>query len=153
MPLSKDLREFLALLNSNEVEYLVVGAFAVAYHGYPRYTGDLDLLVRASEQNAERLLRALSEFGFGALGITKEDLLSAGNVIQLGVQPNRIDILSSISGVGFDDAWATRQEGSLDGLAVKFIGRDALIRNKRATGRAKDQGDAEELNKRTPPGV
>jgi len=151
MPLSKDLREFVALLNSNEVEYLVVGAFAVAYHGYPRYTGDLDLLVRASEQNAERLLRALSEFGFGALGITKEDLLSPDKVVQLGVQPNRIDILSSISGVGFDDAWATRQEGNLDGLLVKFIGRDALIQNKRATGRAKDQGDAEELSKRPPP--
>lgn len=103
---------------------------------------------RPSEQNAERLLKALSEFGFGAVGITKEDLLSPDKVIQLGVQPNRIDILSSISGVGFDDAWASRQAGNLDGLLVKFIGRDALIQNKRATGRAKDQGDAEELNKR-----
>ena len=102
---------------------------------------------RPSEQNAERLLKALSEFGFGAVGI-KEDLLSPDKVIQLGVQPNRIDILSSISGVGFDDAWASRQEGNLDGLLVKFIGRDALIQNKHATGRAKDQGDAEELNKR-----
>ncbi len=152
MPLSKELSEFVALLNSNEVEYLVFGPFTVAYHGYPRYTGDLDLLVRASEQNAERLLRALSEFGFGALGITKGDLLSPDNVIQLGVQPNWIDIVSSISGVGFDDAWATRQEGNLDGLLVKFIGRDALIQNKRATGRARDQGDAEELSKRRDPG-
>ena len=147
MPLSRELREFVALLGSKKAEYLVIGAFAVAYHGYPRYSGDLDLLVRSSEQNAERLLMALREFGFGAVGI-KEDLLSPDKVIQLGVQPNRIDILSSISGVGFDDAWATRQAGNLDGLLVKFIGRDALIQNKHATGRAKDQGDAEELNKR-----
>lgn len=148
MPLSKDLREFLALLNSNEVEYLVVGAFAVAYHGYPRYTADLDVLVLSSEKNVQRVLKSLEEFGFGTVGISKEDLLSPYGVIQLGVKPNRIDILSSISGVTFEDAWATRQEGDLEGLPVKFIGRDALIRNKRATGRAKDQGDAEELSKR-----
>jgi hypothetical protein len=106
MPLSKDLREFIALLNSNEVEYLIVGAFAVAYHGYPRYTADLDVLIRSSEQNAHRVLKSLNEFGFGALGISKEDLLSSDRVIQLGVKPNRIDILSSISGISFDDAWA-----------------------------------------------
>jgi hypothetical protein len=152
MPLSKDLREFVALLNSNEVEYLVVGAFAVAYHGFPRYTADLDILVRSSEQNVERVLKTLGEFGFGSIGISKEDLLSSDSVIQLGVKPNRIDILSSISGITFDEAWATRQEADLDGLRANFIGRDALIQNKLATGRARDQGDAEELRKRTPPG-
>jgi hypothetical protein len=151
MPLSKDLREFIALLNSNEVECLIVGAFAVAYHGYPRYTADLDVLIRSSEQNAHRVLKSLNEFGFGALGISKEDLLSSDRVIQLGVKPNRIDILSSISGISFDEAWATHLEGSLEGLPAKFIGRDALIRNKRATGRAKDRGDAEELKKRSFP--
>jgi hypothetical protein len=150
MPLSKDLREFVALLNSNEVEYLVVGAFAVAYYGYPRYTGDLDLLVRASEQNAPRILKTLLQFRFGALEIAEEDLLSPGKVIQLGVQPNRIDILSSISGVSFEEAWASRQEGILDGLPTNFIGRGALIKNKRATGRSKDLGDAEELSKSSP---
>ena len=150
MPLSKDLREFVALLNSNEVEYLVVGAFAVAYYGYPRYTGDLDLLVRASEQNAPRILKTLLGFGFGALEITEEDLLSPGKVIQLGVQPNRIDILSSISGVSFEEAWGSRQEGTLDGLPTNFIGRGALIKNKRATCRSKDLGDAEELSKNSP---
>lgn len=148
MPLSKDLREFLALLNSNEVEYLIVGAFAVAYYGYPRYTGDLDLLVRSSEQNAERVLRALAQFGFGDVGITKEDLIADDRIIQLGVQPNRVDILSSITGVSFDDAWASRIQGNLDGLAAHFIGRDALIRNKKAAGRAKDLADVEQLSKR-----
>jgi hypothetical protein len=87
MPLSKDLREFLALLNSNEVEYLVVGAFAVAFHGYPRYNADFDILIRPSEPNIQRVLTTLSEFGFGAVGISKEDLLSSYDVIQLGVQP------------------------------------------------------------------
>ena len=148
MPLNKDLREFIALLNSNEVEYLVVGAFAVAYYGYPRYTGDLDLFFRASEQNVRRILSALAEFGFGSLDIRAEDLLSAGNVIQLGVNPNRIDLLNSISGVSFEDAWAARQAGQLDGVTTHFIGWHALIRNKLSTGRSKDLGDADELKKR-----
>lgn len=148
MPLSKDLREFIASLNSNAVEYLVVGAFAVAYHGYPRYTGDLDILIRPNEPNAQRLLRALAEFGFRGIGIGVEDLASPGKVVQLGVSPNRIDILSSISGVSFDDAWASRRAADIEGLAVQFIGRDELIRNKESTGRAKDLGDAEELRKR-----
>lgn len=149
MPLNKDLREFVALLNSNEVEYLVVGAFAVAYYGYPRYTGDLDLLYRASEQNVQRILKVLTEFGFGSLSIRAEDLLCAGKVIQLGVNPNRIDLLNSISGVSFEDAWADRQDGNLDGVATQFIGWRALIRNKQSTGRSKDLGDVDELKKRT----
>ena len=95
--------------------------------------GDLDLLVRSSEQNVPRILKALEEFGFGAVGITEEDLLSPGKVIQLGVQPNRIDILSSISGISFDEAWASRQDSSLEGIPTHFIGLEALIRNKRTT--------------------
>jgi hypothetical protein len=105
MPLNKDLREFIELLNLNEVEYLVVGAFAVAFHGFPRYTGDLDLLVRPTGENADRVLRTLSQFGFGNAGIKAADFQSPGMVIQLGVQPNRIDLLTAISGVGFDEAW------------------------------------------------
>ncbi len=104
MPLSKDLREFIALVNSNEVEYLVVGAFAVAYHGWPRYTSHLDVLVRPSEANANRLLIALSQFGFDTTGIGTEDFLSPDNAIQLGIRPNRVDILTSISGLSFDEA-------------------------------------------------
>jgi len=149
MPLNKDWREFLELLNSNGVEYLVVGAFAVAFHGFPRYTADLDLLLRPTAENADRFLRALSEFGFGKAGILAADLCSPGMVIQLGVKPNRTDLLTSLSGVGFEEAWETRTEAELEGIATRFIGRVALLRNKEQTGRAKDLGDAEELRKRT----
>jgi len=148
MPLNKDWREFLELLNSNEVEYLVVGAFAVAFHGFPRYTADLDLLVRPTDENANRVLRALSEFGFGQMGIQAADLRTPGTVVQLGVTPNRIDLLTAISRVSFEEAWAGRCEVELDGIATHFIGRAALLRNKERTGRARDLGDAEELRKR-----
>jgi hypothetical protein len=148
MPLNKDLREFLGLLNSNGVEYLVVGAFAVAFHGFPRYTGDLDLLVRPTADNADRIMRVLSQFGFGNVEIRAADFQSSGMVIQLGVKPNRIDLLTAISGVSFEDAWATRSEAELEGVATQFIGRTALLRNKESTGRAKDLGDAEELRRR-----
>ncbi|HXM44118.1 MAG TPA: hypothetical protein VN924_22980 [Bryobacteraceae bacterium] len=149
MPLSKDLREFVELLNSNGVEYLVVGGFAVSYHGFARYTGDIDFLVRPSEENSHRVLATLAQFGFGRVGIQAEDFQSTGKVVQLGVPPNRIDILTSISGVSFEDAWDSRTAGMLDGLATQFIGREALIHNKESTGRAKDLGDADELRKRS----
>jgi len=94
MPLSKDLREFVELLNSNGVEYLVVGGFAVSYHGFARYTGDIDFLVRPSEENSRRVLAALAQFGFGSAGIQAEDIRSPDKVLQLGVPHSRIDILS-----------------------------------------------------------
>ena len=149
MPLSKDLREFIELLNAHEVEYLVVGAFAVAYHGLPRYTGDLDILVRPAPDNAARVLDVLTEFGFGGIGVEAADLLAGDTVVQLGVEPNRIDLLTSLTGLTFDEAWSSRAEHVLDGIRVPFIGRDALIRNKEATGRARDLADAEELRRRT----
>lgn len=148
MPLNSDLREFIALLNSNEVEYLVVGAFAVSFHGYPRYTGDLDLLVRPAPENAGRILRAISEFGFESLQVTEADLQTPGFVLQLGISPNRIDLLTTISGVTFEEAWTTRCNADIDGIATHYIGRNELIRNKESTGRARDLGDAEELRKR-----
>lgn len=147
MPLSKELREFVECLNSNGVEYLVVGALAVSWHGYPRYSADVDFLVRPSHANAERLLKAIRQFGFGSLDISTDDLEAPGKVIQLGHEPNRIDLMTSITGVPFDDAWQTRSSGHLDGISVNFIGRAALIRNKESTGRAKDRIDAGELRK------
>jgi len=149
MPLTSDLREFIASLNSNAVEYLIVGAFAVSFHGYPRYTGDLDIFIRPTPENADRVLRAISEFGFGSLKVAKEDLQNPDLVVQLGRSPVRIDLLTSISGVAFDEAWAGRCDATIDGLRTQYIGRDELIRNKEATGRARDLGDAEELRKRT----
>jgi hypothetical protein len=150
MPLSKDLREFVECLNSNGVEYLVVGALAVSWHGFPRYSADVDFLVRPSRANAERLLSALRQFGFGSLDISMDDLTASGKVIQLGYEPNRIDLMTSITGVAFDDAWETRSPGALDGIPVHFIGRAALLRNKESTGRAKDRIDAAELRKQDP---
>ncbi len=147
MLLSKDLREFIKCLNSNGVDYLVVGALAVSWHGFPRYSADIDLFLRASPQNADRILTALREFGFGNLSLTVNDLLTPAQVIQLGYEPNRIDLLTSISGVDFEDAWQSRVGGHLDGIPVHFIGLDALLRNKEASGRGKDRIDAEELRK------
>ena len=106
-------------------------------------------MVRASEENSRRVVAALDAFGFGSVGIQAEDFQSPDKVVQLGVPPNRIDIITSITGVSFEDAWESRTPGVLDGVATQFIGREALIRNKESTGRAKDLGDAEELRKRS----
>ena len=102
MPLSRDLREFIECLNSNEVEYLAAGALAVSWHGFPRYSADIDFLIRPSKANAERALRAIAQFGFGSLGISTADLTAPGKVIQLGLEPNRIDLMTSVTGVTFD---------------------------------------------------
>ena len=145
MKLTKDLREFIELLNSHHVEYLLVGGHAVAYHGHPRYTGDIDFLVRPSQENTRRLLIVLDEFGFGDLGITLEDLSTEGKVVQLGMPPNRIDLITAITGVSFDQAWAGRVAAHLDGLPVSVLGRNELLANKRSSGRTKDLADLEEL--------
>jgi hypothetical protein len=145
MPLPEDWRAFIESLNSNGVEYVIVGAVALAYHGFPRYTGDLDVLIRNSPENAKRLESALAAFGFAALGLKAADFAEAYRVIQLGVPPNRIDLLTSITGVSFDDAWADRVEADVEGTPVNFISRQALIRNKRLTGRAQDKADLEAL--------
>jgi hypothetical protein len=129
------------LLNSHRVEYLVVGAWAVAFHGRPRYTGDVDIFLRRDPANATRMMQVIEAFGFGATGLTQADFLKANCVVQLGVEPNRIDLLTGISGVEFAEAWMARVTASLAGLEVHFISRDLLIRNKRAAGRDKDLGD------------
>jgi hypothetical protein len=118
MRISKDLYEFIALLNSNHVEYLIVGAFAVAWHGYPRYTGDLDILVRPDKQNSERVISTLEQFGFASLGLEADTFEADGAIVQLGVQPNRIDLLTSITGVSFEEAWNARVNGVLDDIRV-----------------------------------
>jgi hypothetical protein len=143
--LQSDLREFIALLNSHKVEFVVVGGHAVAFHGHPRYTGDIDFFVRTTPVNVERVLRVLDDFGFGNLGITTQDLLQPGQVVQLGRPPNRIDILTSISGVDFEEAWQSRVPTVLDDQPVGFLGFAELLRNKQASGRKKDLGDAEKL--------
>jgi hypothetical protein len=145
MNLEKDLREFVELLNALNVHYLVVGAFAVAYYGYPRFTADLDLFVERSHENAERLIQVIEKFGFGDLNLTADDFLHEDQVIQLGVSPNRIDLLTFISAVDFQEAWATRQQGEFQGLSVPIISKEMLKRNKAASGRSQDLLDLERL--------
>lgn len=145
MPLPKDLKEFIESLNSHRVEYLIVGAHALSHYGFPRYTGDLDVLIRMSAENAAKLEQVLIQFSFASLGLRAKDFLTPEQVIQLGVPPNRIDLLTSITGVPFDEAWAGRVSGSLQGTPVMYIGRDAFIKNKRATGRTRDKADLEAL--------
>jgi len=145
MDLEKDLREFVELLNALNVRYVVVGAFAVAYHGYPRYTGDIDLFVESSEENAERLVQVIERFGFGDLNLSVEDFLHEDQVIQLGVAPSRIDLLTFLSGVTFQEAWSTRENGEINGLMVPFISKEMLKRNKTASGRMQDLADLQRL--------
>jgi len=145
--LDKDLRELLALLNAAGVEFLVVGGHAVAFHGRPRLTEDLDLFVRPDLANGERIMRALQAFGFGSLGITAADFRADDRVIQLGRAPNRVDLLTKLYGVDFADAWSRRVAARLDDADVWMISREDLIRNKRETGRTQDLADAEFLER------
>ena len=149
MPLPKDWRAFIESLNSSGVEYLVVGAVALAHHGFPRYTGDLDILVHNSPENARRLEGVLQGFGFGDLGLKATDFIDSYQVVQLGLPPNRIDLLTSITGVSFEEAWAERIETVLEGMRVNFIGRQALIQNKKATRRPQDLADLAALGEET----
>lgn len=145
MKLHPDLREFIELLNSRRVDYIVVGGHAVAFHGHPRFTGDIDLLVRPSRDNGERLIDAIREFGIQELTLSADDFTRPHTVVQLGYPPNRIDLLTSISGVDFEEARNSEVGGELDGLQVVFLGWDALLKNKRAAGRDKDLGDVSKL--------
>jgi len=143
--LPKDWREFAESLNAREVRYVIVGALAVAYHGWPRMTGDIDVLVEPTEANARRLEAALRDFGFGSLGLTASDFLVPNRVVRLGHQPNRIDILTSLTGVTFAEAWAGKCDATLDGVPVHFLGRTELERNKKACGRPTDLADLDSL--------
>ena len=144
----QDFIDFIELLNQHSVEYMVVGAHALAFHGRPRHTGDLDIWIKPSKQNAAKLVIVLNDFGFGSLGLTESDFLKENYVTQLGYPPLRIDILNTISGVEFDDAYANKIEGEVDGLDVNFINVSEFIRNKEASGRQKDLSDIALLKKK-----
>lgn len=145
MKLNSDLREFIELLNSHKVEFVIVGAHALAWHGLPRYTKDIDLLIATDPVNSASLEQVIGAFGFGSTGLSSEDFSKPGQVIQLGLEPNRIDILTSISGVDWQEAWESRVRGELDGLPVSFLGRAAYIKNKLASGRPQDLADVTRL--------
>lgn len=143
--LNEDFKEFVALLNSNQVEYLIVGGYALAAYGHPRYTGDLDFWIGTDPVNAGHVLTALDQFGFGALGIRLEDLTTQDRVIQMGFPPRRIDLLTSIDGVAFAPAFARRVDVDVDGQCLSFISLDDFRTNKRTTGRHKDLADLDAL--------
>ena len=145
MKLPKDSREFIALLNAHSVKYVIVGGYAVAWHGYPRFTGDVDLFVECSPANAAALARVVAEFGLGSLGLKAADFSELGVVIQLGRPPQRIDILTFADGVTFADAWDSRATAVWDGLPVNVLSRELLLANKRASGRAQDIADLGKL--------
>lgn len=148
--LSPDFKEFVELLNAHEVEYLIVGAFAVARYGVVRNTGDIDVWIRQTPENAARLVRVLADFGLASLGHTAADFMETDIIVQLGVQPFRIDVLTVIDGVSFDDCYPNRQESVLDGVPLAVISIHDLRRNKASTGRAKDQEDLRLLNVKHP---
>jgi hypothetical protein len=139
-----DFAEFIAALNRHRVEFVIVGAFDLAFLGSPRYTGDMDFWIRPTAKNARALLRAIADFGMKSLGLTEKDVLS-GQIIQLGYPPVRIDLLTLLDGLTADEIWASRQKGLLDTHNVNYMGRAAFVKNKRATGRPKDLADLETL--------
>jgi len=147
MILAKDFEEFIRLLNKHRVQYMIVGGYALAFHGKPRYTGDIDIWIGISEQNASKLLKVIKDFGLASLGFVKEDFLKEGFISQIGRPPLRIDILNSIDGVDFDDAYKSVQIIELEELKVPYIGLGDFIKNKQATGRKKDLLDIKEIKK------
>ncbi|MGC1238058.1 MAG: DUF6036 family nucleotidyltransferase [Acidimicrobiales bacterium] len=144
--LDPDFRDFVKLFVANDVRFLIVGGYAVAAHGLPRYTGDLDAWVWVSSENASRVVASLEAFGFTGLGLSEDDFNQPDRVVQLGYPPYRIDILTSIDGVEFEPAWERRVILELDGISVPFIGRDDLLINKRSAGRPQDIADVERLS-------
>jgi hypothetical protein len=143
--LNQDFKEFIQLLNENQVKYLVICGYAVAIHGHPRYTKDIDIWIEISKENAEKLIIALTQFGFGSLGLTPQDFQSPDQVIQLGYPPNRIDLITTPDGVDFQTCYNSRTEVLLGDIVVNFIDLDNLKKNKLASGRFQDLADLENL--------
>jgi hypothetical protein len=145
MEVQKDFKELLKLFNEHKVEYVIVGGYALAFHGAPRYTGDIDILIHPDTINARSILAALDEFGFGSVDLTAADFQRIENVIQLGVPPVRVDIITSLTGLSWEEIYSGRIQGKYGDIPVYYIGREQFISNKRAVGRKKDLADIEAL--------
>ena len=141
MELPEDFKEFIELLNVHQVKYLIIGGYAVGFHSRPKFTQDLDIWIENSQENAIRVLSVLKDFGFFELDITMEDLTNPDRIIQLGHVPLRIDIITSVNGLNFSDAFQKRAEGKYLGVNAKFISLKDLLKNKKSTGREKDLED------------
>ncbi|TAL34514.1 MAG: hypothetical protein EPN93_11925 [Spirochaetes bacterium] len=148
MPFPEDFKDFLKLLNSHDVEYLLVGGYAVAYHGYIRATHDIDVWIRVTPENVRRVVDAVTEFGFAPADLNQEMFLKEDQVIRMGVPPLRIEVLTSISGVAFEECYRKREIADMGDYQIPIISRDMLIKNKRASGRLKDLGDVENLGRK-----
>jgi len=145
MEVQKDFRDLLELLNAHKVEYLVVGAYALAFHGVPHYTGDMDIYVRPDPANAQRIMATLKDFGFGSAELSATDFEVEDKVVQLGFPPVRVDIVTSITGVSWNEVVLGRVQGKYGDVPVYYIGRQQFISNKKALGRKKDLADLEAL--------
>ncbi len=145
--LNRHFQEFIELLEKNEVKYLLIGGYAVGFHGFPRYTGDLDIFIAISELNSERILAVFKEFGFGDLGLESSDFLEEEIVVEIGREPLKIQILTGIDGVTFEECQSDRAQLDLGTLRIPVISFDALLKNKAASPRAKDKIDLEELRR------
>jgi hypothetical protein len=143
--LTPDFKEFIRLLNKNDVHYLVIGGYAVALHGYPRYTKDLDIWIDRNPKNAEKIMLALEEFGFGSLDLKATDFLEPNQIIQLGYPPNRIDIITSASGIEFEACFESKLVLKINDLEILFIDLENLKKVKKSTGRLQDLADLEKL--------
>jgi hypothetical protein len=145
MEIQRDFKELLELFSAGKVEYAISGGYALAFHGAPRNTGDIDILVKPDRDNARKILDALIEFGFGDLDLTINDFSSTGNVVQLGVQPVRIDIVTSITGLSWEQIAENKVAGDYGDIPVYYMGKNELIINKKALGRHRDLADIEAL--------
>ena len=143
--LNQDFKEFIQSLNENDVHYLVVGGYAVALHGYPRYTKDMDIWVGRDRENASHIVKALDQFGFSSLGLKAEDFLETDTIIQLGYPPSRIDLITTLPGVDFEISYANKVEVDFGDVKVYFIDLENLKKNKRVSGRNQDLADLENL--------
>ena len=145
MNLNPDFKEFVKLLIENKVEYLIVGGYAVGIHGYPRYTGDLDIWINDINENAKLVLKCVEDFGFESYNLSVSDFTKPGNIIQLGYPPVRIDIINQVDGVNFAECFKNKKEVIADDLILYFIGYDDLLINKKTTSRPRDIDDIENL--------
>jgi hypothetical protein len=144
---NQDFKEFVELLIKNKAEYLILGGYAVGVHGHPRYTGDLDIWLNPTKENASKILICINQFGFSSFGLKEDDFIKEGNIIQLGYPPLRIDLLTQIDGVTFNDCFQNKTQVEIEDLLVNFIGYNDLLKNKKESGRLRDLDDIDQLSK------
>ncbi len=147
MRLQKDFEEFIRLLNKNGIKYLIVGGYAFAYHAYPRFTQDIDIFIQITKINIKKIIDVFKQFGFEEINISEEDIAKKDKIVQLGYPPNRIDIITSISGVSFNNAWKNKVKAKFGKEEIFIISLDDYIKNKKASNRKKDNFDIDEINR------